>query len=189
MSDHFRAEKSAWTEADFEAMGWHDATIHAIALRTDAFELALDIDYILKWVDPAEAQTHVRFWVSPATLVFWNLYELSANLEPNQEVSILGIDRSDPARPRNADHVGRDTDWHWTIECREGEIKFRSCGFLQYPRAAPQFGKSQSVSAKERGGYSFDRPDEWLRRDARQPVAADGPLRGPPLSRNVMPHG
>lgn len=33
-------------------------------------------------------------------------------------------------------------------------------------KSAPQFGKSQSISVQERGGYSFDRPKEWLRRDA-----------------------
>jgi hypothetical protein len=165
VSDSFRPDKSVWTEADFEIMGWHDSTIHAIALPTDAFELALDIDYILKWVDPVEGQTHFRFWVSPATLAFWNLRELSVSLEPHQEVTIQGIERSDPAKPRNADHIGRDTEWQWTIECHQGEMKFRSCGFWQYLRAAPRFGKGQCISIKERGGYSFDRPDEWLRRD------------------------
>ena len=77
MSDLYTLEKSLWTETDFEEMGWHDATIHAIATPNSEFEIAFDIDYILKWVDPAEDQTHFRYWVSPATLVFWNLLILS----------------------------------------------------------------------------------------------------------------
>lgn len=164
--DHFKAEKSVWTEADFEAMGWHDATIHAIALPKETFELVLDIDYILKWVDPTEGQTHYRFWVSPATLVFWNLHSLVVNLEPHHEVTIHTIERTDPTRPKNADHIGRDTEWRWAIECHQGEITFRSCGYWQHLRAAPRLGNSQSMTAKERGGCSFDRPEEWLRRNA-----------------------
>ena len=165
VSEIYKPEKSVWTDADFETMGWHDATVHAMALPTDAFELVLDIDYILKWVGPVEGQTHFRFWVSPATLVFWNLHTFSVDLESEHELTIQGIERSDPVKPRNAAHISRDTEWLWTIECHQGEIKFRSCGFYQYLRAAPTCGKSQARSVKERGGYSFDRPDEWLRRD------------------------
>jgi hypothetical protein len=165
VSDTFKPEKSVWTEADLEAMGWHDATIHAIALPTDAFELVLDIDYIVKWVNPAEGQTHFRFWVSPATVVFRNLHELSVSLEPHQQVTIQGIERCDPGKPKNAEYIGRDVEWRWMIECHQGEITFRASGFSQYLRAAPQFGTSQFISVKERGGYSFDRPEEWLRRD------------------------
>src|SRR5687768_14404558 len=121
MSEDFRPEKSLWTESDYETMGWHDATIHAIALPTDTFEIAFDIDYILKWVDPTEEQTHFRFWVSPATLVFWNLNELSIDLEPLNELTVQRIERSDPVRPRNAEHIGRDVEWRWTIECHQGD--------------------------------------------------------------------
>jgi hypothetical protein len=47
--------KTIWTDADFDAMGWHDNAVHAIALEpvpSDPGRLLLDIDYILEWVPP-----------------------------------------------------------------------------------------------------------------------------------------
>jgi hypothetical protein len=165
MSEDFSPEKSLRTETDFDTMGWHNATIHAIALPTDTVEIAFDIDYVLKWVDPTEGRTHFPFSVSPTTLVFWNLDELRIDLEREDELSVQGIERSDPAKPRNAAYIGRGMEWRWTIECHQGEIAFRSCGFNRHLRSAPRFGKQQSLSLQKRGGYSFDRPGEWLRRD------------------------
>ena len=65
MAEEYELDKWIWTEADFEQMGWHDARIHAIAFLTETFEFALDIDYILQWVEPAEGETYYKFWVAP----------------------------------------------------------------------------------------------------------------------------
>jgi hypothetical protein len=56
MAEKYELEKWVWSEADFEEMVWHDARIHAIAFLPDSFEFVLDIDYILRWVQPAEGQ-------------------------------------------------------------------------------------------------------------------------------------
>lgn len=156
-----RLVKSLWTEADFDVMGWHDATLHAIALPIDTFELALDIDYILEWIPPGPGETPFRFRLAPATLVFWNVHDLHIDLSPQDDLTIADIERSDPTRPPNAEHVGREVEWRWTIACHVGAISFRSCGFRQHLRAPPVLG-SQSLSLEERGGISFDRPGEWI---------------------------
>ena len=66
-------------------MGWHDSRIHAVAFLTEKFELAFDIDYILRWVQPSEDEYH-RFWVAPATLVFENIHEVKFDIEPFEDL-------------------------------------------------------------------------------------------------------
>ncbi|MFG3498120.1 hypothetical protein [Streptomyces sp. NPDC047928] len=64
--------KSVWSDADFEAMGWHDATVHGLYVQeTDADlpRLLLDLNYIVRWVHPVRPAKHFSFWISPATLV------------------------------------------------------------------------------------------------------------------------
>ena len=60
--------RAVWSDADFEQMGWHDATVWAVAfLATDpretldsSGELALDIDYIVQWIEPVPPDGNVR---------------------------------------------------------------------------------------------------------------------------------
>jgi hypothetical protein len=70
-----------WTEEDFEIMGWHDWRIYAVAFDGKTFESSLDIDYIVNWISPAEGDIYYRFWVSPATSVFANGYNININLD------------------------------------------------------------------------------------------------------------
>ena len=157
MAEKYELEKWVWTESDFEQMGWHDARIHAIAFLPDSFEFVLDIDYILRWVRPGESETHYKFWVAPATLVFDNVHDLRIDLEPYAGVEIQDIRREDPQEPKNAEYVGRDTEWRWVIEAQEGEISLRAAGYKQYFRSEPVFGSQQSLDVGIRGGFSFHR--------------------------------
>src|SRR5690348_9572503 len=49
-------EKAVWTDGDFDTMGWHDASVHAIAFHEEEHgaqdALLLDLDYIVRWLDP-----------------------------------------------------------------------------------------------------------------------------------------
>ena len=56
----YELEKAVWTDDDFSLMGWHDATVYAAATLPESFELVLDIDYILKWVDPVQREPRSR---------------------------------------------------------------------------------------------------------------------------------
>lgn len=162
MLEDYKIEKLVWDDSDFDQMGWHDATIHGIAFGPNEFELSLDIDYIFKWVDPVEGEEFFRFWVSPCTLVFQNVYDIRIEVEP-YGMPMLEIDnilRRDPKKPKNFEHIGKDTEWHWTLECHNGKISFRSVGFKQYVRRPAVLTQSQSLDLSNRGGYSFHHGSE-----------------------------
>jgi hypothetical protein len=156
MIEQYELEKAIWTEVDFEQMGWHDARLHAVAFLSDTWELAIDIDYIFKWVELDEPTKHYVFWAAPCTLVFGNVIDLELHLSPYEGLTIDQITRTDPGAPRNADYIGKGTDWKWTIKCHDGTLTFRSVGFTQYIRQSPVLGQ-QSIPLDSRGGISFDR--------------------------------
>lgn len=155
--ENYELHKWLWTELDFEEMGWHDVTIHAVAFLPEVYELALDIDYIFHWVDPAAGETQFKFWVAPATLVFENVNELAIDLEPHGSIELHGIERSEPHKPKNIDVVDRDIEWRWTLETQSGEINLRSIGYKQYIRRAPVLSRAQVLDIGARGGFSFQR--------------------------------
>lgn len=159
MPDDYTLEKTVWDDGDFDQMGWHDATIHGMAFGPGDFELCLDVDYIFKWVHPPEGEEHFRFWVCPCTIVFENVYDLQLQADPygGPSLSIDEVARTDPRRPKNAEFVGREAEWLWTIACHHGEIAFRAVGFRQYVRRAPILSQSQALTLADRGGYCFDR--------------------------------
>jgi hypothetical protein len=149
-------EKWLWTETDFDVMGWHDSRIHALAFSPNVGEMIFDIDYILQWLHPKPNETHFQFWVSPATLVFENVYDAEFDIGSyNGGLEIDIIKREDAGSPHNAQLIGKDKEWQWIIECQEGEIRFRSTGYKQYIRANPVFG-GQALESQSRG-FSFDR--------------------------------
>ena len=153
--DDYVPDKWIWSEADFEQMSWHDVGIHALAFRPSSYELLFDIDYLYRWVAPLAGETYYKFWVSPATLLFHNVYDIRFDLEPLDSICISGITRSEMDKPRNADSIGRDVDWLWTIECLDGEISFRATSFEQFTRGRPILQSQQRLSEQARGGFSF----------------------------------
>jgi len=156
----YQLEKWVWTEADFDQMGWHDARIYALAFPDDTFEFLLDIDYILQWIDPGPSETYYKFWLVPATLVFHNVHDLQIDLEPFAGLEIQDVTREDPQRPKNAEYVGRDTEWRWTIETHEGAISLNAVGYTQYLRKKPIYCQQSSLDLYVRGGISFERRRE-----------------------------
>lgn len=153
--ERYQVEKLIWTEADFATMGWHDATIHAIALGPSDFTLVLDIDYIFAWRQPAAGVGYFSFWVSPCTLVFHNVSDLDIDLKPFGRVTVSDLHRGEECIPRNAHAIGRHVEWRWNIECDSGSISMRALGFRQYVRAAPVLSTHQVLEFEARGGISF----------------------------------
>ena len=154
-TEQYKLEKWIWTNRDFDLMGWHDATIYAFALKPEQFELLLDIDYILKWVDPVPPNDYYTFWVAPATLVFEGVHDIRVDLDIRyiQDISLQGIEREGPiASPDNK----QISEWMWTLEANEGIIKFRASGYRQYFRSEPIVTNLQGLSLDERGGLSFE---------------------------------
>jgi hypothetical protein len=105
-----------WTESDFEIMGWHDSNIYAVAFSPEKFEIAFDIDYIFQWVHPKQNETCFSFWVSPATLVFKNVYDVEFHIELyDGRLEIDSINRECIGTARNAQHIRKDEEWIWNI--------------------------------------------------------------------------
>jgi hypothetical protein len=148
--DTYKLEKCVWTECDFEIMGWHDSHVYAIAFSPEKFEIIFDIDYIFEWIHPKPDEKYFSFWVSPATLIFENSYDIELHIESyNGGLEIDSIKREHVGMPINAQFIGKDKEWIWTIECQEGEIKFRSSGYKQYVRAEPRLG-GQTLDLEKR---------------------------------------
>jgi hypothetical protein len=111
MTDTYELEKWLWTEIDFEIMGWHDCHIYAIAFVSEKFEIAFDIDYIFEWVYPKPNEKYFSFWVSSATLVFENAYNIEFDISSyNGELEIDLIKRESIGIPRNAQHIGKNEE-------------------------------------------------------------------------------
>ena len=142
MTDKYELEKWLWTESDFEIMGWHDSRVYAIAFSPEKFEIVFDIDYIFQWVHLKQDEKFFSFWVSSATLIFDNVYDIKFDISSySGGLEIDCIKREYIGSPINAQSIGKDKEWNWTIECQEGEIKFRSAGYKQYIRTKPKLGE------------------------------------------------
>ncbi len=154
----YRLDKSLLTEVDFDNMGWHDSFIYALSLG-ERNELTFDIDYIFKWINPSGERKFFRFWVSPCTLVFENVYDLKIDIEVSEpfKLEITDINRNNPQRPKNADYIKCDIEYDWTIETNQGEITFKSIGYKQFVRQTPVLLDEQKMRIEKRNGISFDR--------------------------------
>src|SRR5262245_1377807 len=145
-------EKAVWTEVDFDQMGWHDAAIYGLAILPESFELVLDIDYILKWVDPVPPSPNFSFWVSPATLAFHGVQDVESELSFRhiEQPTIQDIHR--PAAASDGEDAGR-----WRVELHQGSMSFRASGFKQFFRRQPLHVEGQMIGLERRGGLSFGR--------------------------------
>jgi len=155
METTYKLEKLVWSDNDFDQMGWHDSKVYAIAFDDENFQFMLDIDYIFQWIHPQEGETYFKFWVSPVTLVFENVWDLNINLDSNCRLEINNIQRCNPEKPKNADFVNNRTQYDWLVETQQGEIVFKSVGFKQYIRQEPILQTAQAIEFKKRGGISF----------------------------------
>jgi hypothetical protein len=146
--------KATWTDADFEDMGWHDCRIHAVSIgeydddTLPPARLLLDLDYIVRWVDPAPSRQHFTFWIAPATLVFEQAWDISGELGPLHELmEIADLHRLDPPDGKP------DPLWH--LEGQNFELRLRAPGYTQYLRRPPHHVPRQILTSPERDGLSF----------------------------------
>ena len=157
MAESYILEKKIWTEDDFEKMDWHDNTIHAFSFDK-TYKFLLDIDYIFKWVHPKPSKKYFKFWIAPCTLIFEDVYDMVFDIEisaPHHR-KIDNISKTNPIRPINADHIGKDIEYEWVIETLQGEITFKSVGYKQYVRQQPILASNDELDFDIRHGISFD---------------------------------
>ena len=124
------------TDADFDAMSWHDNHVHGIAVEIANEDhgtgtLTLDLDHIVEWLPPVDG--FYKFRVAPATLTFFDVFGLKIDLDWSgagmTPFSIGDITRESAGVNR----------WRWTIEVNwpKGSLTFEGAGFQQTLRAEP----------------------------------------------------
>lgn len=145
MHDDAIDDFKVWTEADFDAMSWHDCRVHSLAVReSDGFsgELILDIDYILEWPRQGEG---ANFRVAQAFLRFHDVTDLRVGLSYQHVGATL--------QPFSLSGVGRratgegQANWRLTVNWPEGEIVFKASGFTQ-TQIGPAHRQSQQFLAQ-----------------------------------------
>ncbi len=143
---------AVWTEADFDGMSWHDATVHAIAVEPaaeDPGQLLLDLDYLVAWVPPTGDRTEFGFWIAPTTLVFDQAWDLTVDVALHGMALDLQLDG---IRRAEDQPFGRST---WTLEGHSFTLTVTSQGFRQHPRSAPIWSTMQRLDLATRGGISL----------------------------------
>jgi hypothetical protein len=164
--------KATWTDRDLDAMSWEFCQIHALAVTGDegppddltpeefleqddvddtapsALSLHLDLDYIVRRVEPPSPWRDVDFWVSPATLVFHNVWSITGDL---RAVCL-------PLETRNLYRLGPEiphdeTKWH--LAGRDFDLRFKAWSFTLYLRRPPRCGR-RVLRMADRGGISFE---------------------------------
>lgn len=148
-------EQQVWTEADFEAMSWHDNRVHAQAFFLEANGFALDIDYIASWVPSAASGNFLSFWLAPATLYFENAAEIEVNIGIHRvcELSIKELRQIQ----RGEMPCGAGAARRYEIDLSSGSISLNASGFTLHLRRNPSLSTSQFLTLDERGGISFAR--------------------------------
>lgn len=65
-----------------------------MAFLPEDFKLVFDTDYIFEWIRPKPGETHFKFWVAQATLVFENVYDVEFDADSyNGKLEIDSISR------------------------------------------------------------------------------------------------
>ncbi|SCG60122.1 hypothetical protein GA0070619_4125 [Micromonospora zamorensis] len=146
--------KATWTDADFLSMGWHDCRIHALSIADCVDDtlpparMLLDLDYIVRWVQPAEEDQRFTFWIAPATLVFDGAWGIDGRLGPLHDV----MEIADLHRLESPDN---NPEPLWHIEGQNFDLRLRAPGYTQFLRMPPQHVAQQILTPAERAGISF----------------------------------
>ncbi len=154
MSTGPQVAKTVWTETDFDAMGWHDNKVHAVAVEPGPDypgRLLLDLDYIVKVVVPEPPARNLSAWICPATLVFDPAWDLTADVDLQGwgfQLFLNAITRDGPDERGNSE---------WTLTGDHLTIELGGSGFTQYLRRPPVLVQSYWLTVEERGGFSFAR--------------------------------
>ena len=149
-----------WYTADFDALSWHDASVHGFRIvegENGSAELQLDIDFVLERSDAGEGGR--RFQVAQAMLQFHEVFGLRLALDyvacsAGTTPFSIGAIRRESLRPP-ADDAGEVDDhgpWRWRIEVDwpEGRLEFEASGFTQWLVGDPREQDMPTLASSER---------------------------------------
>lgn len=142
-----------WTEADFDALCFHDVRVHGIAIEEcehGAGRLKFDMDYILEWLCDTNG-SQCKFRVAPADLVFRDVYELKISIDYATPQACTSPFAIDGIRRTLRSERGFST-FQWTIPVNwpSGQISFESPGFNLSMRGSELITESQYLTIAER---------------------------------------
>ena len=139
--------QTKWSEADFDAMSWHDNHVHGLAIREGRHgtgELELDIDYILEWIRVGNGR--FQFRIAPARLCFREVFNLKIALDYEVATAALGpfsiaaIERTLQPRQR----------WSILLNWPQGQVNFEANGFSQEIVGAEILSDGQCLKPAQR---------------------------------------
>jgi hypothetical protein len=157
-----------WTDADFDAVSWHDCHIWGLAICAGdpdtgdwTSDLALDLDYIVEWTCVVDAT--FQFRVAPATLTFHGVTDLRIGVEWGNgalqaAIHPVSIDRIERERVEQQKVFLDRPYYRWRIRLNwpaGGELVFGAVGFTQRLRAEPVLSARQHLTRRERQGVSW----------------------------------
>lgn len=145
-----------WTESDFDSLSWHDNAVHGIRVAEGgdgcSGDFTLDLDHILEWLPPKEANKTFSFRIAPAVLTFHETTDL--------KISIDYAGASAALTPFSVHQIAFETitsvngarlkKWKIEINWPKGEITFESPRFTQRLTGKETIVDRQSLTAEER---------------------------------------
>jgi hypothetical protein len=134
-----------YTDDDFSSLGFHDCYVYGIRWDCDRFTLQLDLDYIVKWVEPEATDDCYRFWVSPAELRFLNVADASVTLNWVGVAPECQIQEIRQHGSRTTPNNSIQKDWEIELAAPEGEIVLWATGFELRIKRPPQLSSTQRL--------------------------------------------
>ena len=144
--------KRILTIKDFESIIWHDCKIYGFAFDDSKYKLYFDIDFINEWIKPQEKEKRYKLKITPATLVFSNVWDVNFDIDTNLSLDIDSVVKKNPHISRNKP---QKMEYEWEMELLQGKITFKSIEFKIYFRDKPQILNFGDRTLIKRGGVSF----------------------------------
>jgi hypothetical protein len=101
-----------------------DTYIYGFGINGEKHELYLDIDYIYRIVK----KENYLFDIAPSTIVFVNVWDISIQLDTNENIIIDNVDVEYLGVPRNSEYVKSESEYKVSIECLQGMLSFCTIG-------------------------------------------------------------
>ena len=138
-----------------DGLSFHDCKVYALGYDEKNNQFLLDVDYISsEWT--LDENGYYSFEVVPSTFVFENAWDININISMDNELIIDGIERSNPAIPRNINYLPENTmEYDWKIDFLQGEIILKAIGFSIYQRKEATLQKSLNLTIDDRNGISL----------------------------------
>lgn len=148
-------DQQSWTTDDFDAMSWHDVSVHGFRLEEFSEEagcadLILDIDYLLEWIPQDDG---VEFKVATAELRFHEVFGLRFELDYSSKsagmcpFSIDRIEREAVTFPTGYSSFR----WHIPVSWPGGSLRFEAPSYTMSLTGNPRLQRGQTILGGRRG--------------------------------------